>query len=51
MVFISNETLMNTNHLPVLVQVIGDFFSEDANVVFGIPPESLLEVGLPYLLK
>lgn len=34
----------------VCVQVIGDFFAEDANVVFQIPPENLLEVGLPYLL-
>ncbi|KAK9819481.1 hypothetical protein WJX81_002292 [Elliptochloris bilobata] len=30
-------------------KVIGDFFAEDANVVFGIPPDSLLEVGLPAL--
>jgi hypothetical protein len=31
-------------------QVIGDFFAEDANVVFGIPEDALLEVGLPYRL-
>ncbi len=32
------------------LQVLTDYFAEDADVAFGIPEDSLLEVGLPYRL-
>ena len=31
-------------------KVLTDFCAEDADVVFGIPEDALLEVGLPYRL-
>lgn len=31
-------------------QVLADFTSEDADVVFGVPEDALLEIGLPYRL-
>ena len=31
-------------------QVLTDYFAEDADVAFGIPEDSLLEIGLPYRL-
>ena len=33
------------------LQVLTDFCAEDADVAFGVPEDSLLEIGLPYRLQ
>ena len=33
------------------LQVLADFCAEDADVAFGVPEDSLLEIGLPYRLQ
>ena len=35
----------------VCTKALTDFCAEDADVVFGVPEESLLEIGLPYRLQ
>ena len=49
---ISDKKLLAAE-LPLLVCVkaLTDFCAEDADVVFGVPEESLLEIGLPYRLQ
>ena len=42
--------LHRCNRMHVPLQVLTDYFAEDADVAFGIPEDSLLEIGLPYRL-
>ena len=46
----SKASICSTPTACMCPQVLTDYFAEDADVAFGIPEDSLLEIGLPYRL-